>query len=390
MSVAIIDKKIYEPLVKKYIEENIQISYWKKFLNECTKEISCITKISIKRVKQKIINYFTYIRGTNDNIHYAFFPATANIKDNKKFLCESFLFDKYLPEDILTLIVQIIIERGIKYRKIISKTTFTNNNNFQLDRVHAQNIVELSIVYPPYSNKFKINLEHYERLKEMFVGNKELADFWICILLLRYEYYGSLLEGINLSVNTLYDIAKKYYDENTLLEAFAGSLNSNLKNYCSVFYDIEKYFGSKGSFFKMGDQLANYKMIISNPPYISEVMLDTAKKFIKLLESPNEISIIHVMPDWRNYKQYNLDKKIQITINEIKQKRYTVDYPEYDTLHKSCFVKYIFSIGNYEYYDFFSDSKRTIGKINTLIILLSNAKNNEHIEKIKDLLVSNK
>ena len=32
---------------------------------------------------------------------------------------------------------------------------------------------------------------------------------------------------------------------------FASAINATSNNYCSIYYDVEKYFGSYGSFFNL-------------------------------------------------------------------------------------------------------------------------------------------
>jgi len=158
------------------------------------------------------------------------------------------------------------------------------------------------------SKKFKLSKKHYDRLQKMFKGNKEDINIMICILLMRYKYYGIMKEGICLSADDVYKFIFENKLENITLEAFAGTLNSNLPNYCSLFYDIEQNFGSRGSFLNMQIDKCEYEIIISNPPYIINVMDDSARKLIEFLESCNGFVIV-VIPDWRSADEYQEDIK---------------------------------------------------------------------------------
>ena len=40
-------------------------------------------------------------------------------------------------------------------------------------------------------------------------------------------------------------------DLNFNFECFASTINSNTLNFCSLYYDVEKYFGSVGDFFNI-------------------------------------------------------------------------------------------------------------------------------------------
>jgi hypothetical protein len=218
----------------------------------------------------------------------------------------------------------------------------------------------------------------------MFIGDMRLADFWIIILLLRYEFYQDELQGTCLSVNIVYDFIKSNNFEDTTLEAFAGSLNSNLKNYCSLFYDIERYFGSKGSFFKQKPELCIYKIVVANPPYVTGVLDSTANMLIEFMDKCNDITVILTIPDWRSKKEFDNDKNFNISINEKIHERTDELYKSYETVRRSKYFRTVITVGSYQFYDYFHDIKRGI-RSNVLFVLLSTVEpeKNVFINKIK-------
>jgi len=72
---------------------------------------------------------------------------------------------------------------------------------------------------------------------------------------------------------------------NVKIELFASAINSSAMTYGSVFYDIEKYFGSIGSFFQL-DIKAGYFEI--NPPFENNTMNEVFGRIHKFLENTDK------------------------------------------------------------------------------------------------------
>lgn len=371
---------------KKYHIENIRIKFWRIFLDKCTSQIMKIliksnTDIAKYKLEQKILNYNTYLLGKCELSSYALFPKKKCINDYKKIFKYDISYNWKISDSEFNQIIHtfISINHECKHdmKNEIEITNFIKVN--PIIQTNNDNIVILTIG----EKKFKLSKKHYNRLQSMFIGNKSDTNIMICILLTRYEYYGILKEGICLSTNDVYEFIHKEKIENKTLEAFAGTLNSNLSNYCSLFYDIEKKFGSKGSFFNIS--IDKYDIIISNPPYITSVMDDSSHLLVNFLKLDQKFVIV-IIPDWRSVDEYNKDSSKQISINEHMQERAIIPYNSYKILRTCKYFDNVICIGNYMYYNYFSDSQKKI-RDNVLFVTLSSNKKNNFSKKFSDFMI---
>jgi hypothetical protein len=119
------------------------------------------------------------------------------------------------------------------------------------------------------------------------------------------------------------------------LEAFTEPTEANLPNYCSLFYEIDRTLGSKGS---LGSFLTlpittpsmwkDYKCIVACPPKYLPTILDT----IKILKTArkHKISSILLLPDWRSKEQVIEQSPKVETRNRSYKKRKTERFLPYD------------------------------------------------------------
>lgn len=196
------------------------------------------------------------------------------------------------------------------------------------------------------------------------------------------------MESLCLAIDIFYDFVNRYQLKTKTLEAFAGSLNSSLPDYCSLFYDIEKKFGSKGSFFMMDINNCKYDLILANPPFIAEVIHTMINKLLEYLDRCPNSTVFICIPDWRSNNEYKKDKEFQINLGLKEKKRYDVPYQGYSKLQNSKYYKYVIAVQNLSYYNFFADTRRNIN-VPTLILVLSNNKDNGVIEKFKKYVIQN-
>jgi len=365
----------------RYILENIRLKYWNFFLNKCVKDISMIlsqdesNEIITYKLEQKILYYITYLIGICDPSTYVFFVKTACIIDNQHIFKEDMLHNWKITDRDFDKIIFILIKYNSISKKEIKKEFSLiqkSSRNTYLKKIIKDQQVIFNIKSDLFSSTFKISLTNYSRLEKMFKGDHLELDKYVCLLLTRYNFYGYLKEGICLSADIVYDFIKKQNLIDKTLEAFAGTLNSNLPNYCSLFYDLEGKFGSKGSFLQIDPRTNNcmYKCIISNPPYFTNVMNKSSEILLGYLDVCRDLNVIVVIPDWRSITEYESDKQIQISINEHTQERQLISYNAYDILRKSKYFAKVIVIGNYSYYNFFGSSHKKI-RDNSLFIVLS-------------------
>jgi hypothetical protein len=165
-------------------------------------------------------------------------------------------------------------------------------------------------------------------------------------------------------------------DYNLNYECFASAINCTFPHYCSVYYDVERFFGSFGSFFNLTPIKGTFGL---NPPYQKEIIETSIKKALEHLEESDknnkELTFIITIPIW--------DKEGQEILNQQNK----VDYGEFEIIKiikDSLFFKGLRMISkeNFTYIDhnFKLYKNKTIQ--NTYIILLSTDSYN--IDKINN------
>lgn len=158
-------------------------------------------------------------------------------------------------------------------------------------------------------------------------------------------YYSLMMGGQQFSIPS--SVAKKLFERNFTNEGFASPINSKFKelggSYCSAFPEIDKPFGSLGSFFK---QELNGNWYI-NPPFIEIILEEVSKKIQKTLEKEQSQTIVYIHPDWK-------------------------DSASYEILVKSKYLRMIAVLGKRKYvYINHQDEKITLGN-ESLFLVLSN------------------
>lgn len=283
-----------------YIIENIRIKYWSIYLNLCVKKIKEFLinqDIENYKLEQKILYFNTFLLGICDESKTIIFPKTQCITDNQNILKEDILHNYKITDNEFEKIVSLIIKIKSKcHKQLILDMNNINETNLMIEKYKIDGFIQLKVINDKYPNIFKISINNYDRLNTLYV-NKKNIDLMIVILLIRYKYYGYVKEGISLSAEDVYKFIKlNNYEDNTL-EAFAGTLNSNLSNYCSLFFDIEKYFKSQGSFLKIYTKKCDYSIIINNPPYLTNVMDMASNILLELLNNCKKLFIVCIVPD---------------------------------------------------------------------------------------------
>lgn len=375
-------------LTKIYIAENIKLKIWFEFIKIVINQIKQFITMKHENIYQGITRFYTYVIGVTPLTNFVFFPNTHELLNYKHILVNELTFYHKIDNNTIDQIMKIITKQNHEARKKIKYTIESLNipNNMNIEIIYLDHKIKFKIICENYPNEFILSKKHYNRLKKMYIGQSEDVDFWICLLLLRYKYYGKDLESFCLAIDVFYEFIDKYKLEDKALEPFAGSLNSTLTNYCSLFPDIEEKFGSKGSFFLLDLNKCKYNLIVSNPPYISEIIHNMFDKFIKYLNQCPNSTIFISIPDWRSKEEYKNDTKVQINLGLKDRKRYDQPYHGYSEIRQSKYFKYVIAIENLSYYNFFADTRRNIN-VPTLIIVLSN-NNNDIVEKFKNFIIN--
>ena len=170
------------------------------------------------------------------------------------------------------------------------------------------------------------------------------------------------------------------FDFNLSVECFASAINGTLSHYCSLYYDVEKYFGSIGSFFQIIPIRGTYSF---NPPYQFDIISNGINHIINIMNNSNilnELCFIITIPIWDiEGKKYM--KSLQSENNNDK-----INYEDFNimaTIKQSIYFRGLRMISKNDFtyfnHNFHLYKNKTIQ--NTYVIIMSNY-NCNYIEKI--------
>ena len=158
-------------------------------------------------------------------------------------------------------------------------------------------------------SQLKINKKLYEKMKHNYILDKNNTSFFktlIQCLIIRYHTLESYNQQLAINPNFKEYLHKKYTVD---FELFASAINCYYQNYCSLFYDLEKYFNSKGFFDNIIIKKGFY---VANPPFDNKIMENMSIQFIKALQQSKEpLSILITIPEW-DKKEYGGFKSLEL------------------------------------------------------------------------------
>ena len=112
------------------------------------------------------------------------------------------------------------------------------------------------------------------------------------VLLIYTNFIRYTSQGMQLAVPPkVYEEYKTTY--NITLEGFASPINHYFDRFCSAFPDVDKPYGSIGSFFDTDIK----ENVVANPPFEEEVMEACIDKLFEAI-SNNHITAILIVPRW--------------------------------------------------------------------------------------------
>ena len=144
-------------------------------------------------------------------------------------------------------------------------------------------------------------------------------------------------------------------------------MNKSFKNYCGLFYDLEKYFGNIGNFFDIKIKSGAY---VCNPPYEIDIITNAYEKLLQSIDkSKNTITIYNVLPVWNNKYGYNILQKCDYK----KIKNYDINN-YYKEIFSSKYLVYhrIYCKKNFPFYHYLEN--RYINATHCHFFVLSNDK----------------
>lgn len=237
------------------------------------------------------------------------------------------------------------------------KTLEEIQNNLRKDKLPYANYENDKLIY---EDEYVVcNEKIYEKLDRFFNNKFDNKHVLFFCLLKRYEIMGD--ENQQLAIP---EDLKKKLKTNINFELFGSAINRFYDNYCSLFYDLEQYFGSVGNFFDIELEQGIY---IANPPFDEEIMKNMALKLIDSLDKTDKPLVFLVfIPAW--------DFKISKELHDKCNTRLSYDKPFecYEILKQSKYFtkEHKYCKQEFKYYNIKTDKE--IGVVNTIALLLQN------------------
>ena len=325
-----------------------------------------------------------------------FFPSNyENTDPLKKTLID---FSKYDPtiNDSELKINQILIKLKAAIKKSIEsiegykKGDYYKNkkNNYIIKKQNFNQsdttFIKLIIIYPFTIKDKRLNniikniilpINVYDKLVSLYTGPSKKRDEYIWILVFRYQLLGSN----NNQLGVLPQILNKMNNDFGLnFELFASSINCTFKNYCSLYYDIEKYFGSHGSFFNIQLKDGTYSF---NPPYQRDIIEMGINKIFNLLKAEeNKLTFIITIPIW-DTKGKNIMDILYPNDKTMNQ----IDYGDFEIINEIINNKYfkakrLIGKNNFTYLDHNFNLYKNITIQHTYILIISNIDTSENFQ----------
>ena len=348
-------------------QNNKEIDYNYKFEYINTKKISIFKEILRENIIKKLINIFETELNNLKNIKnisklykynklielvqkWCWLQYNENTKDyvipynrNNKYKFNVIVNTiNYLLKLSLNKNELIFVNLRKKIKKFL-KEEYKNFKKLKGEYIDIDKYIDNNdnIILECYHNKKKynvnINYTLYNRLLTKLKNNnidKNMYNICIFCLIFRYSYIDSINQQLAINNDIKY-MFKKY---NINFELFGSAINTISDHYCSLYYDIEKYFGSKGNVFNINLYSGIYWC---NPPYDEYIMKKIAIKLKNILDTQTNIGFLITIPIWDKYTQNiiinnnikSVERNYKKNDNTNDKEKYK-DYALYHILYK--------------------------------------------------------
>lgn len=155
--------------------------------------------------------------------------------------------------------------------------------NPTVEKTHSEE--EQKITFQTEDYKYSISVLQYGRLRDLYKGPPGFLDRNIMILLLRYGFMGTKNNHLSVPPSLIGP---------GMVELFGSPLNTCCEKYCSPF-DVDKRFGSLGSFFDYEFCSGTY---LANPPFIEDVMIEMSQRILWALRDVENVTVYITIPVW--------------------------------------------------------------------------------------------
>lgn len=213
-----------------------------------------------------------------------------------------------------------MIEMDNVTRNIYKKFKNTSPSKIKIDSKNEDGMLIITIS----DIEIKITKKKEASLRRRYKGNNFMRD--MSAMLLRYMMIMEDVAGVNMHAaipEPVFNILR----DSTLrvnMEGFASPLNATLDCYHSMFPDVDRVFGSLGSFFSSSSISGSWEL---NPPFIEDIMIAMTHKIQHMMEEADKIgdalSMVVIVPNWASSeaidmltKSSYLKKMFQLTGDE--------------------------------------------------------------------------
>jgi len=280
-----------------------------------------IQKLLTHNKLNEYIQRWCWLQYDNNTLKDIVIPYVKNEQYNFQDLVEFINYNLKSNISIDNPIIINLIKNVKLYLKNSYENLYNNNDTYRVFKFENNNYIIL-IISNNLNNaneikkndsdkkfsqyKITIHVDVYNRLVQKFYminKNYNMVDNYIFCLIYRYSYIdsGNQQLAIHKKIKELFKI------HGVDFELYGSAINALSNHYCSLFYDIEKYFGSHGNFFDINIKNGIYWC---NPPYDDTIMTNTAKKILNILTTNINICFIVTIPIW--------DMKTQNSMSNIK------------------------------------------------------------------------
>ena len=295
------------------------------------------------------------------NIDNKIYKVISNLKNNYKYQLD--LLKSYSTSPLYL---------NNKTNYTIKKTMFNSKKNKNTDTIFYKFniVVPFSITDKRLQNilnNILIPTKVFDKMISSYTGPKNKFDEILWGIIYRYQLLGSNNHQLAVLPNIM---TKMSFDYNLNFECFASAINNTFPRFCSIYWDLEKYFGSVGSFFNIIPIKGTYGF---NPPYQKDIIEIGIHKLFNFLEQSNEqLTFIITIPIWDSHgrnimkelfnndlEKQNIDYGDFLIMKEIKESKF------FRKLRMIPKEKFTYVDHNFELY-----KNKTIQ--NTYVIILSN------------------
>ncbi|MES1910702.1 MAG: hypothetical protein MHM6MM_003247 [Cercozoa sp. M6MM] len=184
-------------------------------------------------------------------------------------------------------------------RRQINKVKITERDS---KKGGGDRVVELRCL----QHSVSVRQAHYVKLRHLFRrhGASPFAEglfrTHVFCLLTRYLGVSQTATGLQAAMHSeVFAVLKRRLD--CVFECFASPLNCRYGRFCSAFPDVDRHFGSVGSFFEL-PLPSNKKVILeANPPF-DDAFVDAFVSKVEALEG--ECALCVVVPRWQNSRAW--------------------------------------------------------------------------------------